>query len=938
MDVEGLFVSPSSLAHRIRYALAQLRAGNGHHTFEDICREFSRARISRNVLPATGPVGAGGDQGRDFETFRSFMQNSVDNGFGAIEPVGRIAFTCTLRQERLADKIRSDLAAVMKGNSIVAVYAFCEANLPVSHRHELQEWAEKTYHVELEIIDGNGLAELLATRETFWIASSYLHFPASLAPSETDYGHPQQLPACVADFTGRVRELTELTALCRSTSGRGLPAGNKVVVITGSPGVGKSALVIRLARELAAEYPDGQLYSDLRGGVQEPLSPSVVLGHFVRALGAGQIKSPDEPAELAGIYRTLLANRRVLVVLDNAIDERQLRPLLSGGHDCLMLVTSRNSLATLEGATVYQLGVLELDESLELLASIAGGDRLTADPTGCRDVVQHCGRLPLAIRIAGSRLRARADRTPSYLAQCLADGRRRLDQLRLGDLDVRASFELSHHDLDPESRRLFRRLAVVPGPTFSAELAELLMDKSGASCEEALDRLIIDQLVMPATTVGYYRMHDLLRLFAAECYRDAGEQIEKQIDAMLAWYGRCLAQVAVHVTPGDPLAGPRDAVSSADTPLHHRAEAMAWLEAEADNLSSVLRLSDKLGLDLYTSTMSIPIAYYAHRRGLWEEWATAIEIGLNAARRIGDSPQHVQLLYARGELYSTQGDWSNAASCWRDALKMTDNTSPSVFPGTLHNHLAHTYLVMGRITDAEREMDMAKDAFAALDPASATAVHAIFQSELLMRAGQPERASEFLETHVLPVSERYSPKDQAEVRVRLASAYTAQGRHAEALRQLIHCRELSKDSNPLLESAVLLLLGEAYQRMGLSGRACKAWQEGLEIAQRNVHPEIAGELSRELGNAAFTAGDLTQASKMFAQGVEAYNAADMAPQHANVLHSFASTRWLIGDRESAEAAWVEAFHALDGASDQADAQRTREAIEQARSTLTRPAP
>jgi hypothetical protein len=382
VDVEGLFVSPSSLAHRIRYALAQLRARNGHHTFEDICREFTRVRISRNVLPATGPVGVGGDQGRDFETFRSFMQDCVDYGFGAIDPAGRIAFTCTLRQERLADKIRSDLAAVMKGNSIVAVYAFCEANLPVSHRHELQEWAEKSYHVELEIIDGNGLAELLATRETFWIASSYLHLPASLASSEIDYGQPHQLPACIGDFTGRIRELTELTALCRSTVGRRLPAGNKVVVITGSPGVGKSALVIRLARELAAEYPDGQLYSDLRGGAQEPLSPNVVLGHFVRALGAGQIKSPDTPAELAGIYRTLLANRRVLMVLDNAIDEGQLRPLLSGGRDCLMLVTSRNYLATLEGTTVYQLGVLELEESLELLASIAGGDRLAADPTG----------------------------------------------------------------------------------------------------------------------------------------------------------------------------------------------------------------------------------------------------------------------------------------------------------------------------------------------------------------------------------------------------------------------------------------------------------------------------------------------------------------------------------------------------------------------------
>jgi hypothetical protein len=236
-------------------------------------------------------VGTGGDQGRDFETFRSFIQDSVDHGFAAIEAIGRIAFTCTLKQERLADKIRADLAAVMKGGPIAAVYSFCEADLPVAHRHKLQEWAKETYHVELEIIDGNGLAEQLTTPEMFWIVNTYLHLPASLASPDAGYDRPQQLPVGIADFTGRTRELAELTALCLPAARQKKPVGNKVVVIAGPPGTGKSALIIHLAHDLAAEYADGQLYSNLRGGVQEPLSSSAVLGHFVRALGAGQIKS-----------------------------------------------------------------------------------------------------------------------------------------------------------------------------------------------------------------------------------------------------------------------------------------------------------------------------------------------------------------------------------------------------------------------------------------------------------------------------------------------------------------------------------------------------------------------------------------------------------------------------------------------------------------------
>ena len=458
------------------------------------------------------------------------------------------------------------------------------------------------YRVELEIIDGNGLAEQLATPGMFWIASTYLHLPESLAPAQRVYAQPQQLPVGIADFTGRTENWQNSTALCGPVAGQKESAGHKVVVITGPPGTGKSALMIRLAHDLAAEYADGQLYSNLLGAGQEPLSSGVVLGHFVRALGAGQINSPDDPSELAAAYRTLLAGRKVLVVLDNAADEEQLRPLLSAGPECLMLVTSRNSLSAIEGTAAYQLGVLKSDESLALLASIAGDDRVAADPVGCQEVIRYCGCLPLAIRIAGSRLRARRDWTSGYLAQRLADARRRLDQLRLGDLDVRASFQLSHRDLDPESRKLFRRLAVVPGLTFSAELAEVLMDGSEISAEDALDRLVIDQLVMPAGVPGYYQMHDLLRLFAAECFRDADEEPGQQEGAVLGWYARRLAQVAEYVTLADSWdALWNRAVGPADIPPFRRAEAMAWFAAESDNLSSVLRISDRLGLDRYTS-------------------------------------------------------------------------------------------------------------------------------------------------------------------------------------------------------------------------------------------------------------------------------------------------------------------------------------------------
>jgi hypothetical protein len=469
---------------------------------------------------------------------------------------------------------------------------------------------------------------------------------------------PAELPAALADFTGRVQELAHLGVLCAAMGyapGAEKSAAPGALAIAGPPGVGKSALALRLAHDLASKYPDGQLYRDLRGSDTTQVAASAVLGHFLRALGVRPGEVPDDPAERAALYRTLLADRRVLVLLDNASDEAQVRPLLPAGTGSAVLVTCRNPLPALEGATTYQLDVLDRDEAVALLSRVAGPDRIGADPTGSKDIVEHCGRLPLAVRIAAARLRARSDWNPADVARRLADARRRLCELHIGDLDVRVCFELSYRDLDVDAARLFRRLSLVPGPTFSVELASVLSDLPESETESLLDRLVLDQLVAPVVCAGQYQVHYLLRLFAFERFTDAGEDYEQLMESVLGWYAvrldRAAGGVLVRPTaPGRPNA-------PADPP----AAALAWLDTEAINLGFLLTLSDHLGVDWYTAAIAHPIGVYAQHCGLRAEWAATVNAGLAAARRLGARPQQAGYLSTAG---SGAPSWTTGHQRW----------------------------------------------------------------------------------------------------------------------------------------------------------------------------------------------------------------------------------------------------------------------------------
>jgi len=285
-------------------------------------------------------------------------------------------------------------------------------------------------------------------------------------------------------------------------------------------------------------------------------------------------------------------------------------------------VTSRNPLPGLEGATTYRLGLLAQEEAERLLARIAGKDRVETAETASREVVNLCGLLPLAIRIAAARLRARTDWTVAYLAELLADARRTLRELRAGDLDVRAAFELSYCGLDDAAARLFRLLRVRPGPTFSAELAAEMADMPVPEIEELLDRLILDQLVEPVGMPGRYGMHRLIWLFAAELLSQSDEE-RRAMRAMNIWYAQKTLQV---------IAGLHRQTLPDDLCPFTPPEALAWLDDEEENLFRLLVQCVVTGNDTLTAAAAHPIVVITRERGLWAERDWALDQGLTGLR------------------------------------------------------------------------------------------------------------------------------------------------------------------------------------------------------------------------------------------------------------------------------------------------------------------
>ncbi|MFI6596273.1 BTAD domain-containing putative transcriptional regulator [Nonomuraea sp. NPDC050536] len=350
---------------------------------------------------------------------------------------------------------------------------------------------------------------------------------------------PRQLPGDVPDFTGRRGEMAAMT--------EALTPGTALVVsaVAGQGGVGKTTLAVHVAHRLADRFPDGQLFADLLGSGPAPAEPAGVLGGFLRALGVPE--PPDELSELSALYRSTLADRRMLVVLDNAASAAQVEPLLPGTPGCAVVVTSRARLADLGGARHLDLEVLEPGEALELLERILGPARVAAERGVAMDLVAACGFLPLAIRIAAARLVARPGWTLAWLRDRLMDERRRLAELRVGDLAVESCFALGYDQLEPRLASAFRLLAVPDMPDVSTSAAAALLGLDSFEAEELCEALV-DLSMLESRSSGRYRFHDLLRVFARSRVDPAADEA---LDRLLGYYAAAVANRFRSLFPGD---------------------------------------------------------------------------------------------------------------------------------------------------------------------------------------------------------------------------------------------------------------------------------------------------------------------------------------------------------------------------------------------------
>jgi transcriptional regulator with XRE-family HTH domain len=448
-------------------------------------------------------------------------------------------------------------------------------------------------------------------------------WPASQRPA------PCQLPPAVADFTGRTEQVTQLGGLLASTGDGRAGAAVVVSAVAGHAGIGKTALAIHVAHQLRDRFPDGQLYVNLHGAQQQSLPATLVLGRFLRALGVNGAAIPEDGEEREALYRALLADRRVLVVLDNAASEAQVRPLLPGTPGCGVLVTSRARLAGLEAARVVHLDVLEEPQAVGLLGRIAGAERVAAEPDAATQIVGFCGRLPLAIRVAGARLAARPGWPLTQLAELLADARRRLDQLAAGDLEVRASLALSYQALSVEQQRALRLLGLLEVADFSAWLAGPLLgighDQAEALVEGLADAQLLELAAVDPTGASRYRFHDLVRLYARE--RSAAEDGQEERRVAVARVTAGWLALAEQADARLPITANVVSFGGAAGWLFPRAlverllaDPLAWFELERANLLAAVELAAAAGLEEPPWELVGCVTSFFLLRSYWASW------------------------------------------------------------------------------------------------------------------------------------------------------------------------------------------------------------------------------------------------------------------------------------------------------------------------------
>jgi DNA-binding SARP family transcriptional activator/tetratricopeptide (TPR) repeat protein len=654
---------------------------------------------------------------------------------------------------------------------------------------------------------------------------------------------PRQLPPAVAHFAGRRGELMRLTALLAGTHPVAV-----ISAISGTAGVGKTALAVRWAHQVAGSFPDGQLYVNLRGyDPGAPVPAADALAGFLRALGVPGQDIPAGLDERAARYRSLLAGRRVLVVLDNARDAGQVRPLLPGAPGCLVVVTSRDALAGLiarDGAERVDLDLLPLADAVTLLRSLIGS-RAGADPSATAALAARCARLPLALRIAAELAAARPAVPLAELAGELAGQQQRLDLLQAAGDDhtaVRAVFSWSCQNLSPPAARLFRLLGLHPGAEVTACAAASLTRTTPAKARPLLAELARAHLLTEQVP-GRFGRHDLLRAYAIELAATTVSRPDRRaaLGRLLDYYLHTAAAADHLLYPlRQPvtLAAPGPGVTPEHLASHD--QALAWLDAEHHALVAAVALAADHGFDAHTWQLAYCLETFLYRRIHWQDWAGTQRTALAAAHRLGDS--HAQT-HAHSGVANAQvqtGRTVEALSHLATALRLRQDAADVAGQARVHLYTGRALAGQGRYRDAlARSRQSLQLARAAGAPAQPLVADALNQAGwYLAQLGHHQQALGYCQQAVSLGHRLGHRQGLASSLGSLAYVYQHLGRHGEAADCYRCAVDLTEELGDLWDKAqALSLAGDAHHADGNLPAARQIWTQALAILNDLHHPD-----------------------------------------------------------------------------------------------------
>jgi len=833
-------------------------------------------RLVAEATAARDDERAGGLLGEAVALWRGPALDGLDspwlNGMRAtleLERAGAAADLNDVRLRRgehatLADELAAQASAAPADERLVGQLML--AHYRCGRRADALGWYEQTRRRLADELGADPSPPLAALHQQILRAEPALAPPAARAAPWV----PRELPADVPAFTGRAAELAELERLLAppepGAAEAGDPAGSGtansraptavISAVSGTAGVGKTALAVHWAHRAAGRFPDGQLYVNLRGyDLARPVTAADALDGFLRALGLSGPDIPPGPDERAARYRSLLAGQRMLIVLDNAGDIEQVRPLLPGSASCAVLVTSRDALAGLvarDGAARLDLDLLPLAEAVALLTELIGAPA-EADPEATAELARRCARLPLALRVAAELAAARPAVPLTDLVADLAGRQERLDLLdAAGDprTAVRVVFSWSYRQLSAEAARMFRLAGLHPGPDISVPAAASLAAIAEADASRLLRGLARAHLIAEHLP-GRYALHDLLHAYAAEQARARDNQEDRQaaIGRVLDHYLHTAhAAARLLVPPKEPvvLAPPRRGAAP-EQPADHR-QALSWFVAEYQVLLAAVAFAAGSGFDTHAWQIPWAMTPFLQARGHWQEWAATQRTALAAATRLGDTAAQAVCSRLLGAACTGLGDHDQARGHYASSLTLYQRLGNRLGEAKVRHSLGFAAQRQGRYADALAHVEQALRLYQAIgDKAS--------EAEALNNIGWYHgHLGDYLQARAA-CRRALTLSEEAGDRWLEGYAWDSLGyaeHHLGNLTEAVACyqRALSRYrelGDRFHEASTLTHLGDTRHAAGDLSQARQAWQQALATLQDLQYPdadEVRARLAR----------------------------------------------------------------------------------------------